>query len=106
MQKLTASGIPCNGICRVPEDRQRFRSESPRTDSRRQSAWHLLLPVLNSILAVVGNGQGNPTNPCLSWSQGYCTHRLSRNNTPIFHLVDAALRQAEPGNAQAVLLSG
>jgi hypothetical protein len=49
MQRLSASSILCNGIYRVPEDHQRFRNERPRTDSRLQSAWHLLLPVPSSI---------------------------------------------------------
>jgi len=61
MQKLTASGILCNGRCRVPADHQRFRSERPRTDNRLQLPWHLILP------AVVGKGQRQTPPIRVSW---------------------------------------
>ena len=59
MQRLTASGILCNGKYRVPQDHQRFRSERPRTDSRHsRHGTGSSQYVVRS--AIVADGQGKP----------------------------------------------
>ena len=65
MQKLTASGIPCNGIYREPEDRRDFVANVPAltaTDSRHGicSSQYVIRSSPSWAKA-----KANPTNPCL-----------------------------------------